>query len=95
MTSGLAKGFVLDSIRGCIQDSAQPNPVVWDRATCKNSQQFKAGETKYQELKILLVSALDLVVSIRLQKTVFGQIFPHFLRARSLVVSDLPSPAVL
>ena len=42
MTFDLTKSFILDNILGCIQSPAQPNPVVWDGATCENSQQFKA-----------------------------------------------------
>ena len=35
MTFDLTKSFILDNILGCIQSPAQPNPVVWDGATCE------------------------------------------------------------
>ena len=37
MTSGSAKSFILDIVLGCIQRPDQPNPVVWNGASCENS----------------------------------------------------------
>ena len=42
MRIGLTKTFKLDRTWGCIQSPALLNPAVWDEATCKDSQRFKA-----------------------------------------------------